>query len=281
MNNNNNIFSEAIIDWDNAQQREYCFAAIGTYYRESNRNLSHHNISMVCNCLLWLWNLDYHNFKKNPQRYAKQHEFIRVPYLLAKESLKGGISYFLWKKFLDFAKEMGILEIKKGYCHATFIKINFQRLKDIAVDCLNEYAHTFINIFYDDEENSRFWKAFRQVKNLAQFVQNQIENIRLIDLPDNFSKEEREKFAEFATNYAKKRHKKPARYIQRLWVDKIIELKNRGLDTLYALQQAINHKWARVYDYTQKEEKRPFISQRRNYHQELRQIASYFNPNSS
>ena len=266
------LFSEDDINWDNHQLKECVFNAIGLFYRQENKRRAWSNVPSFR--ILWdyIYNLFWYNFK-NHKPFFKNDEYIRVPFRLIQENCDYGISYFVWRQFLNFCERYGILKVKRmDMCFAVHIQIQWLNLKSFAVHCLNRFA-TIIG----DKVKSIIKKSPRQAK----------KPLIKVDLPEWFDDEHTELFERFLRVRYERQHKSSNAKYQQEQIDTLTRMYNDGADTLEALRRAIvgNAKtmngWDRIYDYRFHQERPERNKKRFQYRQNDFKHINEFMINSS
>ena len=234
------LFCEDDINWDNQQLKECVFNAIGLFYRQENRRRAWSNVRVFESLWGLIYNLFWHNLK-NHKPFLKNDEYIRVPFSLIQEKSGYGVSYFVWRQFLNFCERFGLLKVKRmDMTFATHIQIQWFNLKSFAVHCLNRFA-TIIG----DKVKNIIEKSPRQAK----------KPLIKVDLPEWFDNEHTELFERFLKVRYERQHKASNAKYQQEQLDTLTRMHNDGADTIEALRRAIvgNPKtmngWDRIYDY--------------------------------
>lgn len=209
-----------------------CFSAVGHWYRSEKPRRPTGNIENIKNLLdnLFKWhkrNIDNGTIQKN-------YGFFPVKFSYVSEQYNGGISYFFWKQFLNFAERHGFLSLQHKTSNILWVKFNFQNLKQFIACCMNIFGSKVGGVFKILQKSEKR-KANR--------------TLTTISLPEWFSDEMTKSF-EALLQIRYSNHKTVRESTQRKLAEDAEHLRNNGVDPLYALQRAVEKRWNWIYNPT-------------------------------
>lgn len=206
-----------------------CFASIGHWYRSEKPRRPTGNIENVKNLLNFLLN----THKKNTKDLPKNYGYFPVKFSFVQSSFDGGISYFFWKQFLNFAEKHGFLNLQHRLGNILWVKFNFQNLKQFIANCMNIFGKKVGNGFEIVQKSKQTRTANR--------------TLTTIRLPEWFSDEMTKSF-EALLQIRYSNHKTVKESTQRKLVEQAERLRNNGIDPLSALQRAVEKRWNWIYN---------------------------------
>lgn len=236
-------FSESDFSWTKKAFIAGGCMAVGYAYRSENKRSARNNTDFFRDCLqLFInthhWNLCHKDF------FVENDEWVRMPLYYVQDRLDRDISYYRLNNLLDWCVAKGLIAVKRMGTHGVnYIQIKFLALRAFILEQLNCFAQKI---------NGKIVLPHNRRSTYTQRT-NEVREYTKINLPDDFSDDERLLFEEFLKMRAETHHLNNSPQKQQELLDRLQELKQQNCDRLEVIRRAIRGKWVKFYHLTQEE----------------------------